>query len=385
MTLTFITNFINHHQVPVADVFYQILGQDYTFIATIAMPESVKKSGYPDFSKKPYLLKAYENKESYNQAMILAEKSDVVIIGAASYDFILKRIAQNRATFIYSERWFRDGFYSLLSPRVWWFLLNNHIKYRNKSLFMLCASAYASFDVSLVGAYPNKCFKWGYFTKIENLDMRDILNQRSDKDIQILWVARFLKLKHPELPVRLAKELKNKGYRFHIKMAGTGAFLESTDLLIKELGVQDCVSLIGNMPNDKILSLMRESNIFIFTSDKKEGWGAVLNEAMGNGCAVVASNMIGSAPYLIKHGENGYMFKSGNIKDLTLKVEDLINNPELRNAFSQKAYNTLKTEWSPINAAQRFLLLSESIIKGETAIFGEGPCSRAERCCYYKV
>lgn len=80
------------------------------------------------------------------------------------------------------------------------------------------------------------------------------------------------------------------------------------------MNVGDCVSLIGNMPNDEILALMQKSHIFIFTSDRNEGWGAVLNEAMSNGCAVVASNMIGAAPYLIKQGENGYIFKSGDVR-----------------------------------------------------------------------
>jgi glycosyltransferase involved in cell wall biosynthesis len=45
--------------------------------------------------------------------------------------------------------------------------------------------------------------------------------------------------------------------------------------------------------------------VFIFTSDRNEGWGAVLNEAMGSGCAVVAADLIGSVPYLIEHKKMG--------------------------------------------------------------------------------
>jgi glycosyltransferase involved in cell wall biosynthesis len=168
-------------------------------------------------------------------------------------------------------------------------------------------------------------------------------------------------------------------------MAGSGEFFQKTKSLIEKLDVDDCVSLIGNMPNDEILALMQTSHIFIFTSDRNEGWGAVLNEAMSNGCAVVASNMIGAAPFLIKHGENGYMFKSGDIKDLTIKVEDLINNPIRRNDFSRKAYQTLKSEWSPANAAYRFLLLSDSLIKGTCLLIDDGPCSKAKVSCSFKM
>lgn len=386
MTITFITNYINHHQVPVADEFYRILGKDYTFIATIPVSEFRKKFGYPDLSDKPYLLKAYESKENYDKAMELAEKSDVVIMGAISSDFLLKRNQlnkQNKLTFIYAERLFKSGYYHLLSPVTWKALFKNHFRYRNKNVYMLCASAYTAYDVSLIGAYPDKCFKWGYFTRVDNLDTADILNQRNDEKIQILWVARLIKLKHPELVVHLAKRLKDNGYKFQIKMAGSGECQQKTEYLIHKLGVEDCVSLIGNMPNAEILSLLRQSHIFIFTSDRSEGWGAVLNEAMSNGCACVASDMIGAAPYLIKHGENGFLFKSCDLKSLTQRVSELIDNKPLREKLSVNAYITMRDIWSPENATRKFYMLAENLLNGKMVKIETGPCSKAVACRKY--
>ena len=106
---------------------------------------------------------------------------------------------------------------------------------------------------------------------------------------------------------------------------------------------------------------------------------------MSNGCAVVASNMIGAAPYLIKHGQNGYMFKSGNLNDLASKVEDLINNPERRCSFIRNAYDTLKNEWSPVKAVHRLLMLSDSLLSGIDLNIDEGPCSKAEIYRCFKV
>ncbi len=377
MTLTFITNFINHHQVPVADEFYNTPGLNYTFIATMAPLELYLKTGYPDFSNKPYLLKAYENEENYKKAMELAEKSDVVIIGAASDEFIKERLKQNKLTFRYDERWLRNGYHSLLSPRAWWNIYKAHAKYRDKELYMLCASAYTAFDASLFFSYPNKCYKWGYFTKVEELDIEKVVQEKRNKTIEILWVARFLDCKHPELPVKLAKNLKDKGYEFQVKMVGSGELIKKTEHLIGKLGVGDCVSLIGNMPNDEILSLMKQSHIFVFTSDRKEGWGAVLNEAMSNGCAVVASNMVGAAPYLIEHGENGFLFKSLDLDSLTEQVEFLLNNKLLRDKLSINAYKSMREIWSPKNAASNFLKLTDSILKNEIVEIEIGPCCKA--------
>ena len=47
----------------------------------------------------------------------------------------------------------------------------------------------------------------------------------------------------------------------------------------------------------------------------QEGWGAVLNEAMNSGCACIASHAIGSAGFLIEHGENGFVYRDGDMDD----------------------------------------------------------------------
>ena len=61
---------------------------------------------------------------------------------------------------------------------------------------------------------------------------------------------------------------------------------------------------------------MEKTGIFLFTSDRQEGWGAVLNEAMNSGCAVVASHLIGAVPFLKKKKKNGLVYSSGDRKTL---------------------------------------------------------------------
>ena len=375
MTVAFFTNFINHHQVHIADELYKELGDNYTFVATEDIPQSFKKNGYPDYSDRPYLLKAYldENKE---KAMQLAENADVVIIGSAPESYVNRRLALNKLTFRYSERWFKDGYYHLLSPRSLWYYFNRHTKYRNSNLYMLCASAYTSSDVAKVFAYPNKCFKWGYFTKVEKFDFEASFASKQGT-MHILWCARFLVLKHPELVVKLARRLKDSGYSFVIDMFGSGEELERTKHLAKELNVEDVVAFKGNVPNAQILEEMRKHDIFLFTSDRNEGWGAVLNEAMSSGCAVVASNEIGSVPFLVKHGENGLIFKSKDIDSLCENVRYLIDNPQERYRLSKNAYETMLNVWSPQNAAKRLLQLMNGLMSGDVVEFSEGPCSKA--------
>ena len=375
MKVVFFTNFINHHQVHIADELYNVLGDNYTFVATETIPQSFKNNGYPDYSDRPYLLKAYLD-ENKAEAQLLADEADVVIIGAAPDLYIKKRLAHNKLTFRYSERLFKKNYNRLLFPPFWLYYYNRHTRYRNSNLYMLCASAYTSSDAAKVFAYPNKCFKWGYFTKVEEFDFETSYASKQGK-LDIMWCARFITWKHPKLVVELAKQLKDSGYSFVIDMFGSGEELERTKQLAKELDVEDVVVFKGNVPNSQILEEMRSHDIFLFTSDRNEGWGAVLNEAMSNGCAVVASDEIGAVPYLVKHGENGLTFKSKDVNSLFENVKCLIDNPQERYRMSKSAYETMLNEWSPCNAAKRLLQLMEGLLKGEVVEFADGPCSKA--------
>jgi glycosyltransferase involved in cell wall biosynthesis len=376
MKVVFITNYINHHQIGIADELYKHLGKDYAFIATTEVPQFRIALGYPDYSERPYLLKAYLD-ENKAEAQRLADEADVVIIGAAPDSYIKKRLAHNKLTFRYSERWFKKNYYRLLFPPFWLYYYNRHTKYRNRNLYMLCASAYTSSDVAKVFAYPDKCFKWGYFTHVGKFDFEASFASKQGT-MHILWCARFLVLKHPELPVKLAKRLKDAGYSFVIDMFGSGEEFERTKQLAKELDVEDAVAFRGNVPNAEILEEMRKHDIFLFTSDRNEGWGAVLNEAMSSGCAVVASNEIGSVPFLVKHNENGLIFESENIDSLFANVKYLMDNPQERYRMSKSACETMLNVWSPENAAKRLLQLINGLLNGQTVEFVDGPCSKAK-------
>jgi len=125
---------------------------------------------------------------------------------------------------------------------------------------------------------------------------------------------------------------------------------------------------------------MEKADIFLFTSDYNEGWGAVLNESMNSGCAVVASHAIGSVPFLIRDNKNGLIYRNGDNEDLFQKVKYLIENPKERERIGRNAYFTLKELWNADLAAERFLSLVEDLMhQNKSTRFSDGPCSPAKR------
>lgn len=381
MTITFVSNFLNHHQVPVADELYELTGHNYIFVETVPMPNSFLKSGYPDYSSKPYLVASWKSAELYQTALNACLNSDVCVFGGSGDVFTFKkeRAKTGKMSFTMSERWLKRGLINLLSPRLLKEMLGYYFVFKKKPMYQLCCSAFVTKDLYKLQLYKNRCYKWGYFTNIDRLPEVEVPNQgaSTSESTPLMWCARFLRWKHPELPVLLSARLKAKGYNFTLEMFGSGEEWEDTKALIAKLGVEDCVNLCGNLPNEEILQEMRKHEIFLFTSDRNEGWGAVLNEAMSAGCAVVGSDAIGSVPFLIEEGVNGHVFKSGNLDSLEEKVIELLNNRSLRYNISYGAVRTMQTIWSPKEAAKRLIELVNALNDSKETPYEMGPCSKA--------
>ena len=380
MIVTFFSNFLNHHQLSFCLEMGRLLGDKFKFVATARTPQERLDMGYHDMNDKfPFVLRTYDDSDGKQMAASLAMSSDVVVVGAAPEDYVRDRMKKNKLTFRYSERPFKEGFIRAYSYNNIKYMIRNHTTYNRKKLYLLCASGYASGDYSMMGAYANKCYKWGYFTEFISYDVTDLMNKKKHSNIRILWCGRFLKWKHPEYALSLAEYLIKMGISFHIDMIGNGVLEDKLINAINYKGLNNYISVLGSMSPENVRRAMETSNIFLFTSDYNEGWGAVLNEAMNSGCAIVASHAVGSVPFLLKHNENGLIYRNGNMEDFYGQVKKLIDNTDFIEKLGKSAYQTIKNNWNGKCAADRLLALSDSLISDgkDNNLFEHGPCSKA--------
>jgi glycosyltransferase involved in cell wall biosynthesis len=172
--------------------------------------------------------------------------------------------------------------------------------------------------------------------------------------------------------------LKDNGYKFDLDIIGTGPMASQIKNMIVSNNLQNEVKLLGSMKPEQVREHMEKANIFLFTSDFNEGWGAVLNESMNSGCGIVASHAIGSVPFLLKNKINGLIYKNGDINHLYQNVKYLLDNEKGCYQMGINAYNTLHESWNAKEAAKRVIKLSEGLLNGNVPVFKDGPCSIAE-------
>lgn len=378
MKISFYSNFFTHHQLPFCQEMYKKYGNDFKFVSTEKINSERLSLGYKDMDNDyPFVLKAYESKEKHEEAMKLALDSDVVIMGSTPTDeYAKERLKQDKLTFRYYARIFYKGIFSIFDFKNLKKVYERHFKYKhNKNMYLLCASSYGPNDFNKIGMYINKCFKWGYFPETKNYEINDLLKKKGNKKINIIWVGRFIKEKHPEIAIKLARKLKKDGIKFNLQMIGNGNLLRKTEKQIKKYNLNNEVKLIGAVKSDKVRDYMEKANIFICTSDKTERWGVVLNEAMNSGCVTIAYKKIGGVPFLINNNVNGFSYLSfKELYNLTVKV---ISDKNLREKISINAYKTISEIWTAKNAVKNFEILLNSILNKEENPVEEGPVSNA--------
>lgn len=350
MKLCIFLSVLSTHQEGLCNSFFELLGDDFKAVLFGKLPDYRQAAGFKDLSTQyPYCVVLSEEQSDRNKQLEkLAEWTDIGIVGGVSNSVIDILIKHNKQCFLFSERFYKAGIWRRFVPTT---IKKVKARYRNHPNYkVLCASAYLPYDLQISG-YHGELLQWGYFPQIEKSNE---LRPTQSTCPTILWVGRLISWKHPETLIKVVDKLRHDGLQFHVNMIGYGELKDKVMELIQKKNLSDYITLMNSMPPTEVHKMMRKTDIFLATSDYNEGWGVVINEAMTQGCAVVASSAMGSVPYMIKDGVNGYACKYDDVDQMYHRVKSLIIDQEKRNELSRNAMRTMVEDYSPQIAAKRF-------------------------------
>ncbi len=353
---------LNHHGKFVCDSMYEILKDDYIRVTTQNIIDDRIKLGYKEADELPYNLRKTDISDDELKELI--SWCDVVDYGAAPIKYLNEAIKQNKIVFIRFERLFKEGMIKLFYPPVFMRYYHKYIKHRNNpNVYFLCISAYGAADLAKLGIKGDRVLKWAYCPEFKELP--DEAFKKKDEKLNIVWCGRLIKLKHPEMLLKIASHLKAINCNFSLKIVGDGVLKAELAKKITKLNLSDCVQLCGAVASDKVRNMMLDSDVFIATSDKREGWGVVINEAMSCGCAVFATKTMGAVPTLIKDGENGFYISKGKEAEAAKKIKELSESSVKLEAFKRAAYNAIRDDFSPDIYAKAFTEIAQEVINGK--------------------
>jgi len=343
-----------------------LLEGGFTFVQTQAMEEERVRMGWHE-AERPAYVRCFYEEEAWCRQLIL--DCDIVLFGGTDEEgYIRERLEAGSPVIRISERLYKTGQWKAVSPRGLRKKYLDHTRYRKAEVYLLCAGAYVASDFRLVGAYPGKMFCWGYFPETRHYAVEELMERKGCGEERIpyfLWAGRMIDWKHPELALETARHLGEKGLKYRMELIGDGPLRRRMEALADRYGLRDRVGFLGYQPPEAVRQYMERADVFLFTSDRQEGWGAVANEAMNSGCALVADHMIGAAPFLVRDGENGFLYEDGKRECLFSLAERLAKDTQLCRRLGQNAYRTITEVWNAENAAERLMELVRRILGRE--------------------
>ncbi|MUM77100.1 glycosyltransferase [Pseudodesulfovibrio sp. F-1] len=129
----------------------------------------------------------------------------------------------------------------------------------------------------------------------------------------VLTVARFVPKKGIDTILRALARLRDQGISLRYTLVGDGKSADKRAIreLIRELGLDDMVSMPGTVTHDEVIRLLHEADCFTLGCRKasdgdRDGIPNVVAEAMATGVPVAATNVSG-LPELVAHDQTGLL------------------------------------------------------------------------------
>jgi glycosyltransferase involved in cell wall biosynthesis len=157
---------------------------------------------------------------------------------------------------------------------------------------------------------------------------------KTDDTLTLLAVGRLHSVKDHAFLVKACSHLLSRNVKFQCAIAGDGPERRNMKALIRELGLEMRITLLGQVAREDMASYYDEADVVVLTS-RSEGVPLVLMEAMARGRIVLAPAITG-IPELVIAGKTGFLYESGSLDDFVsrlLFIRTLLQapaTPELR-------------------------------------------------------
>lgn len=205
----------------------------------------------------------------------------------------------------------------------------------------------------------------GVIHDIENpIDAACFEVPRQEESGRIFSAAVICRRKNPQALVDAVAQL-DSGVEVKLRLAGPvveADYGESLEASIRDRGLAQRVELLGSLPGPAVREELAKAAVFALASFE-EGAPMGIAEAMAAGIPILTSNRCGM-PYMVRHGETGFLVDPNNIRDIAWNLDRLLADPALRKRMGEMARTRALEGFHPDRVAMRTMTVYEMAIAG---------------------
>ncbi len=314
----------NPHILPIFDELAKRDDIEFQGVVLRTQPPWRVELGWPELPEDSPLLRVYRGpgeKKRYHQ---LARDADVVIWPGLKHPggvpMILRRNLRGRLNIIWAERFAQRRARSWLNTQLNWAVVK---MLNSRSMHLMTLGTGAEEDYLRFGATRWTFWQFGY--AVRPIDVPE--TPRAEGPIRLLFAGALNPRKGVDLLLRALADPRVRPASWELTVAGAGAQETELKQLAVSLGLESRVRFTGMVPLGDMDGYYRASDVLVLPS-RFDGWGAVVNEAMEYGLAVLVSDSCGCAEMLVEHGTNGFVFPSGDLSVLSECLAKLVESRE---------------------------------------------------------
>ncbi len=142
-----------------------------------------------------------------------------------------------------------------------------------------------------------------------------------------------------------------------LTLVGEGPFREQWQSQLSATAVNQ-IRFAGFQQIDQLPPFFHAADVFVLPS-RHDGWGVVVNQAIGAGLPVIVTAAVGASNDLVEQEGNGFVIDAQNADQLESAMERFLIEPALIESFSQRS-RQIADEIKPAAAVEKwYQLLSQ--------------------------
>ncbi|MCK4326940.1 MAG: glycosyltransferase family 4 protein [Candidatus Diapherotrites archaeon] len=153
----------------------------------------------------------------------------------------------------------------------------------------------------------------------------------------ILFVGRLTKNKGVEYLIKAFEQINGA----RLEIVGEGKNMDSLVKLVKSKNMGGKVSLMGNLPTERVKEEYYNAYAFVLPSIIEENSPLTIREAMSQGTPVITTNIGGQAE-LVQDGETGFLVNPKSYADLTEKIKIILRDNNLQKKMAEECLSRAK-------------------------------------------
>ncbi|MEO6567102.1 MAG: glycosyltransferase family 4 protein [Casimicrobiaceae bacterium] len=117
--------------------------------------------------------------------------------------------------------------------------------------------------------------------------------------------------------------------------------------------VRERITYAGFQPPEALPQFFSQADVFILPS-RYDGWGVVVNQALGAGLPILCSDRVGAGHDLVEDGVNGLRFPADDAEAMAAAMRRLLADPALMTRWGEASRRKAR-DWTPAVGAGKWI------------------------------